>query len=381
MRSLRYLFWLSAIFNFHLTACFIPGIYNTVADSASRLHTPGLLETLLPYTVYSTLHLHMSHTVLLFCLTDSLTGCQGPQIGLNHPTAMQHQQSTLSASLDRDMLEYQCSSFASSTAKTYLIHISSCLEFCNRLNIKPVPVSQTDLGRYIAHLSRCLSFSSTHQYLNAVRLLHLEAGVKNPPEGNWYVTSILKGVKRVKGDVTKQKLPITLDILKGVFLSLDLKDQVDRTFRAVCLVAFYSFFRKSNLKVESHIVFDPSRHLCATDVQFTPDGAILTVRWSKVIQYHQRILQVPLPRTANSPFCPSTALLQLMLYNPEAPFPVPLFRYTLPGASHVPLTQQRFTEKLHCCLRSLSIPPSDYSTHFARAGPLLLCSVGCRLTL
>lgn len=60
--------------------------------------------------------------------------------------------------------------------------------------------------------------------------MHLEAGEKNPLESNWYVNSILKGVKHVKGDVTKQKLPITLDILKVFFLSLDLKYQQDRTF-------------------------------------------------------------------------------------------------------------------------------------------------------
>ena len=68
MKSLRYLFWLSSIFNFHLTAHFIPGIFNTVADSASRLHTRGFLESLLPFTDYSPLHLHMSLHSLTFLL-------------------------------------------------------------------------------------------------------------------------------------------------------------------------------------------------------------------------------------------------------------------------------------------------------------------------
>ena len=68
MRSLRYLFWLSAAFNFHLTARFSPGIFNTVADSASRLHTSGFLEVLLPYTDYSPLFFHMSSNSLAFLL-------------------------------------------------------------------------------------------------------------------------------------------------------------------------------------------------------------------------------------------------------------------------------------------------------------------------
>ena len=232
----------------------------------------------------------------------------------------------------------------------------------------PVPISQVDLGRYIAHLSRRLSFSSIRQYLNAVRIIHLEAGAKNPLDNNWYANSILKGVKRVKGDITKQKSPITLDILKGIFLKINLNESLDRTFWAACLVAFFSFFRKSNLLVESHIVFDPSRHLCASDVNFSTEGAILTVRWSKVIQFRQKVLQVPLPKIPNSPLCPSTALLQLTLDNPASSIPVPLFRYSLAGASHVPLTQLQFTEKLRSCLRAMGIPTSNYSSHSFRRG-------------
>ena len=280
----------------------------------------------------------------------------------------QRQQSPLSASLDKEVCQYRCSSFARSTVKTYSVHIASYMEFCNNLNIKPVPISQTDIGRYIAHLSRRLSFNSVRQYLNAVRIIHLEAGEKNPLEGNWYIATILKGVRRVKGDLTKQKLPITLNILKGIFIQLNLRESLDRAFWAACLVGFYSFFRKSNLLVESLTLFDPSRHLCADDVKFTPDGAILTVRWSKVIQFRQRELLVPLPKIPNSPFCPSTALLRVSLENPLRASPVPLFRYTLAGASHVPLTQKNFIDRLHSCLAAMGITPSDYSGHSFRHG-------------
>ena len=68
MKSLRYMFWLSVTFNFQLSACFIPGIFNTIADSASRLHTAGFLENLLPFTDFSPLYLHMSPHSLAFLL-------------------------------------------------------------------------------------------------------------------------------------------------------------------------------------------------------------------------------------------------------------------------------------------------------------------------
>lgn len=68
MKCLRHLFWLSASFNFHLSCKFLPGILNVAADSASRLHHPGYLEKLWPFTTGTPLACHMSSTSLNFLL-------------------------------------------------------------------------------------------------------------------------------------------------------------------------------------------------------------------------------------------------------------------------------------------------------------------------
>lgn len=319
-----------------------------------------------------------------FCLTDTRTGgpgshrlCLGPA-----SNGTRSSQSVLPSALDQDVQWYRSNSFAASTAKTYSAQLTSYLSFCDQLLIKPVPISQTDLGRYIAFLSRRLSFSSVRQYLNVVRLLHLDAGLKNPLENNWYVTSILKGVRRVKGDKPSQKFPITLEILRDIFLHLNLYDALDRCFWAACLVGFFSFFRKSNLLIKSHILFDPSRHLCAGDVQFTPEGAILKVRWSKVIQFRERTLYIPLPKIPNSPFCPSAALLMVTLGNQPCPRPVPLFRYHFGGADNVPLTHSQFTQKLHASLSACGIQAAKYSGHsFRRGGATFALQCGLPINL
>ena len=266
------------------------------------------------------------------------------------------------------MQMYRSNSFAASTWRTYSAQLSAYLDFCGKLNISPAPISQLDLGRYIAFLSRRLSFCSIRQYLNVVRLIHLDSGFKNPLEQNWYVASILKGVRRVKGDSSLQKLPITLDILRAFFMKLDLKCSFERSFWTACLVAFFSFFRKSNLLVQSHILFDPLRHLCASDVEFTQEGAVLTVRWSKVIQFKERILHIPLPRIQNSPFCPSSALLALSLESPSCPSPVPLIRYCSHEATNVPLTHRLFTARLRSCLAEAGYPAASFSGHSFRRG-------------
>lgn len=289
--------------------------------------------------------------------------------------------STLSNSLDQEVLRYRANSFAASTSRTYSAQHSAFLKFCVEMKISPVPLLQENLGRYIAFLSRRLCFNSVKQYLNIVRLMHLEAGFQNPLEKNWYVDSILKGVRRIKGDASVQKLPITIDILRQLFITLNLECAFDRTFWAACLVGFFSFFRKSNLLVPSHVLFDPDRNLCANDLTFTLDSAILTVRWSKVIQFKERVLHIPLPKINNSPFCPSTALLRLTLENPACPQPTSLFRYTWMGASNVPLTHDQFTKKLRSSLDMMGLDASKFSGHsLRRGGAMHDFNVGCPLT-
>ena len=187
-------------------------------------------------------------------MTDSPTGRPGTS---REKDPARESASALPKSLDDEVLKYRANSFAAYTSKTYLTQLSAYLNFCSRMNIKPVPLSQENLGRYIAFLSRRLCFSSVKQYLNAVHLVHLEAGLQNPLEKNWYVSSILKGVCQLKGDTSLQKLLITLDILKQVFLVLDMHSSFDRAFWAACLVGFFSFFRKSYLLIPSHLLFDP----------------------------------------------------------------------------------------------------------------------------
>ena len=87
------------------------------------------------------------------------------------------------------------------------------------------------------------------------------------------------------------------------------------------------------------------------------------MRWSKVIQFRERLLHIPLPEIPNSPFCPSTALLHLMLENPVGSFPVPLLRYSFAGATHVPLTYKQLMDKLRFCLAAIGYKGTGVVMH------------------
>ena len=220
------------------------------------------------------------------------------------------------------MAHYRTYTFATSTARTYKTQLKAYTAFCNLLHIPPLPISQVNLARYIAYLSSRLCYTSVKQYLNIVRLLHIESGVANPL-GTWYLDSLLRGCRRVMGNTSKPKLPITVELLKKMFSFLNLTLHVDLTFWAVCLVGFFSFLRKSNLLSNSSKAQGVSM-LTRGDVSFLPAGVLLRISHSKTVQFGERNLEIPIPHIPNSPLCPSSALL-LMCKTQPAHARAPLF--------------------------------------------------------
>ena len=217
MGCLRILFWLSAHYNFHMTAHFIKDcqiLWQTI--SPAFMNPKDFINCCLLYV-----QPHWS----FICLRQTFSS-------FLDPSARQQ----LTNTLDQEVSRLQQLTFAELTRRTYSCQLLLYLKFCSSLNISPVPISQHDLGRYIAFISSKLSFSSVRQYLNAVCLLHLEGGYANPLLDNWYISSILKGMGRLKGDVSRQKLPITCQILQRILTVVDFDQPFDLCFWAACLV-------------------------------------------------------------------------------------------------------------------------------------------------
>jgi hypothetical protein len=96
---------------------------------------------------------------------------------------------------------------------------------------------------YVTQLASTCSYR-IKQYLNGVRVLHLEAGLMNPLPSFFNLERTLRGIKRVKGDVCpNRKLAVTPDILARIIRRLDLFNPGNLAFVAALLVAFFGFFR------------------------------------------------------------------------------------------------------------------------------------------
>lgn len=270
--------------------------------------------------------------------------------------------------LAEEVTLFRNQTFATSTRRTYSTHRDTYLQFCCYMNLPSVPATTNGICLYAAFLARSLKFSSIKQYLSIIGLLHKEFGLPNPLIANWHLSSLLTGIKRVLGNAPLQKLPITLDILRGIYGLLNLNCSVDASFWAICLVAFFGMFRKSHLLSTSSGSFDPNRQFTKADFRFFPWGVLVRVRWSKTIQFREKEVFVPLPRVPGSPFCPVTAISRAFAFTPGASDSSQAFLWLRPSLVVQCFTYSLFMSKLRSCLGRCGLQGMDFGSHSFRRG-------------
>ena len=232
----------------------------------------------------------------------------------------------------------------------------------------PVPISLQNLCRYAVDLAdiKKLSTASLPKYLNIVRLLHIQSGLANPLANNWYLESILRGIRREKGAPPLRKLAITPVILTKIRDLLNLGSPLHVVFWAACLTMFFGLFRKSNVLAPA-TRFDPAKHLCRSDIIVHPWGLEVIIKWSKTLQFRERNVSVPLPYIKGHPLCPTTAVVHAFSLTSAAPLLGPALTYpTLSGVQ--PLRYQQFVKMLRQFLKYIGLPAQMFAGHSFRRG-------------
>lgn len=274
----------------------------------------------------------------------------------------------MEAQLDSEVLAFRAQSFAHSTKASYRSHRKSYIEFCLFLGYKPVPASPELICRYAAFLARRLSANSIPKYLNVIRLISLEEGLPNPLQGNWRLTSLMNGIKRVKGTSVARKMPITPDVLLRIHHHLNLSSTLDASLWVACLILFFGLLRKGNVLPPSQAGFLPDRHLRRQDFYLHSWGVEVKLRWSKTIQFRQRVLSIPLPfLPLGHPLCPVSALLNYFQLTKGADPQGPALTFTNSGEVE-PLTYPKFVKCLRVVLKQLGLDPQQYAGHSFRRG-------------
>lgn len=268
--------------------------------------------------------------------------------------------------IDAAMRVFWKKGLADSTNKTITSEINTYLVFCYHFELVPIPVSSRNACLYVTTLASTHTYQSIKRYVSALGHLHRGRGLawNLPLDYNLY--RVLQGIKRTKGGASFSKLHITPIILRAIYAKLNLEVGEDLAFWAACLLAFYSFFRKSNVVPPTESTFDRSKHLCAEDIRFNSLGVLIQVRWSKTIQFADRLLEIPIANV-DPDFLSFPKIWNRHLANLGANFSGAAFTFRSAGKWKIG-AHKWFVDKLRLHLTQAGFDAKNFSGHSFRSG-------------
>ena len=137
-----------------------------------------------------------------------------------------------------------------------------------------------------------------------------------------------------------------------------------QVFKAAFLLPFFSFLHISNLVPHSISSFDPLKQLTGEDVIFAPPGALIIIKWSKTLQFRNKIKLLKIPSLGASKLCPISALKSLLQFTPSEKN-LPLFQIQCYG-KWVPLSDSRLRKQLSNILTLVGLQHKNITFHSFR---------------
>ena len=154
----------------------------------------------------------------------------------------------------------------------------------------------------------------------------------------------------------------------------------------ICPVSLSGMLRKGQLLPSSPGALDSFQTLCAQSFNLPPPwGFLVTIRWTKTVQFRERVVHLPIPLITWSPLCPATAITRALSFTSQASPGSQAFSFLSSPDLHLKIfTYPMFLWKLRFVLRSLGLPTgaTDYACHsFRRGGASFAFQAGIPLKL
>ena len=171
---------------------------------------------------------------------------------------------------------------------------------------------------------------------------------------------VVRGIKLSVYKPSTPKLLFSMAHIKEIFRLCDYFSS-PVTYRAAFLIAFFGFFRISNIAPPFRSVFDASKHFIRRDVSFAHPGCHRPLKWAKNVQAPERFLSCKLPEVRDPDLCPVKAIRELLHAAPRDPA-APLFLLLDGSILSQPLLRKRLTS----ILQIMGLPRLSYGFHTFR---------------
>lgn len=241
--------------------------------------------------------------------------------------------------------------------------------FCDFYGLQMFPASEWQLVRYARYIANTVtSYDTVVNYISGVRTLHKLGGfdildVKQSPN----LAHMMRAIRFELMHPIKQATPMTPGVLRKIYNHVNLGDIQDIVCFTAILLGFYLFLRKSNLVPETVDGFNKREQLVRSDVKMGPSMVLVEIRWSKTIQYQQKVLRLPLIPAKDKRICP-VFWLQLMMHRVKAGDQDPLFSLPTAHSGLKPLTYGQLGQRLKELVAMTGMSPEGYTLHGLRRG-------------
>jgi hypothetical protein len=229
-------------------------------------------------------------------------------------------------------------------------------------------------------MARSLKYKTITNYISmGVRIFHIKHNLPYIGIETHRIKAALAGVRRIKGDETSHKLPITVEMLEKIAERLDPGQPNDQCYWACCTIAFFCLLRKGNLTATKREGAERDTHVARRgDLSTDKSGCILlSFTHTKTIQFRERTMTVVLPRLMDKPeLCPTRALCRYLRTSAEAQSDILLQKQDDDG-TWVPYTYGDFMARLKADLKAIGEKPEAYAGHsFRRGGATWALKIG-----
>lgn len=234
-----------------------------------------------------------------------------------------------------------------------------------------VPVTEDKLCSFAAYLAHDgLSYQTIKCYLSAIKHLQIESGMNDPRINEMAkLEHVLRGIKREgskKNVTTKPRLPMTpatLGKLKSVWEANPSAFNNIMLWAASC-TCYFGFLRSGEICVPSDTEFDPSTHLCmsdiAVDTHHNTSMVSIRIKASKTDPFRQGVtIYLGVTKT---PICPVKALLAYIAVRGTQQGA--LFKFS----NGKMLTREKFVREIRSALSKAGLDPEVYAGHSFRIG-------------
>ena len=243
--------------------------------------------------------------------------------------------------------------------------------FCDKYDVTPFPVIPVIYRAYIAFLFNSLtSANSVLIFLNALRHANLELGYDVAFMYDYDSLLLKRAAKKILGVNQHRKEEVSVDMLRRIVGCLDDCILLHCSMKALFLVAFFSFLRKSNLLftcARDGSQNRPNMFLKRENVSFTHDGALLKVYRTKTLLLKSKLFTIPIPRIPGSICVQFQPCSKYLSCHPGSPGD-PLCMLSGSKGSVKPDTTETATAFLKECISFIGLDRSSFPMHSFRRG-------------